>query len=97
MKHGAEKHNRVLKHDKTTKHGETTNHDKITKHGGATKHNETMKHNEIMKHGRIKTQKSEEVGPSYNLALFCKRMRNFFMKLLLKEALKEPLRGCHPN
>jgi hypothetical protein len=48
----------------------------------------------MTRHGKAKTQKSEEVGPSYNLASFCRRVGGFFMKLLLKEMLKEPLRGC---
>jgi hypothetical protein len=48
--------------------------------------------NEVKRNGE--TQRNEEVGPSYNLATFCKRAKSFFMKCPLKDMLKKPLKGC---
>jgi hypothetical protein len=42
-----------------------------------------MKHNKATKHGGEKM-----IGPTCNLAPFCKKVRSVFMKLLLKEPLR---------
>ncbi len=95
MKHkGTTKYSKGVKHRGMVKHSKVMKHEREVKHHGIMKHGwrkngETQQNNETLKNGEAQ----EEVGPSWNLAPFCKIAGCLFVKLPLKEVLKESLRG----